>query len=375
MKKRLSPPQKLLAPLTLIMFAGVAAGIIVAIYNAATAKTPMLHLALKEHAESVRAIWESLDEMWEDTEKVNRLRNEQSKTAAEIRNRLKIPSQTVLEIDHSAFFVARAKLKADGYLIDMFSRRYGFFQPQIELVNDVANKARHILRNHAVTTMAAAHSLVEPINNEVVRGLFLKLSEPNEEMIPKDENTIKEIVNIASPNLITMLTSLATSAQRRANAISASTNNEHLKDFFSPIIIGLHAESLFATDLVGKLNGGIEYVGREMLAEKLLADSYIAIKQARLLSDEKEETEAFEKISKVPANGPIDLTGSQEPSRTLALIRIENEITLSALLAVLLPDAARAPAKERFVSWMMLYGIYLLASLMCFIVIVRRLYF
>ncbi|MCP4677884.1 MAG: MFS transporter [Deltaproteobacteria bacterium] len=373
-----APKKSLIEPLTIAMFVAIGLGISVPIYSMVTAESPALQQALEEQAGAIDTVQSYLIEnkiefkVGDDPPpELERLREEWREATVEAERHLRAPSEQGLEVDESAIIVARAKLKADTYLVSMLIGLSEIFKPPV-FEGSKAERARDILRRHSVTTMAAAYALFDPVDKAVVDELLVRLKEPSEEMIPMSNSTITEIVKLSSPKLSTLLSSLSASARDRSKELSVLS----MEDSVAPLVLGLQGEALFASEVLNKSSADLGPVGREMLSEKLLSDSLVALNQARLLIGDAREPGLIDRFVGALTEFLVGFVGADQgeagAAPSFTSVKMTSDIASSAKLATLLADAVKAPTKERLGIWTKNYGLWLSIALVCLIVLIWR---
>ncbi len=374
-----APKKTLIEPLTIAMIVAIAVGVAVPIYNSVNAETSKLQQALEEQGGAIDKVRSTLQESKvefnvgdDPPPELEKLRKEWREATVEAERYLRVPSKQGLEVDESAIVLARAKIKADTYLVSLLIGLSGIFEPP-PLKDNKAAKARDILRRHSVATMAAAYALSNPVDKAVVGELLIRLKEPSEEKIPLGNEAISEIVRISSPDLSTLLSSLSASALDRSRELSVLS----MEDSVAALVLGLQGEALFAKELLVKSSAKLGPVGREMLSKKLLGDSLVALNQARTLISDTQEPGALDKMVGALTEALVSLVGAKQgeagAAPSFASVKLTSDIASSTELAALLAGAVEAPGKEWFGTWAKTHGLWLFIALACLIVLIWRL--
>jgi hypothetical protein len=277
------------------------------------------------------------------------------------------------EIDADAFALARAKATSDAtYLKSLAGMKTRVAQP--ELNADDTRALRDILRGHSITTMAAAYGLVLEgnVDREVVNELRIRMKEIDEEIIPLSDEEVDRIGQLASKKPAAMLNDLGDSIGDRIKAIEAIVPGIEGE----ALIAGLSAERDFARATSQELGEGLGRVSRELLLEKLVADSTTALDQARLLIAAVREPGFLDRMTEALTEWLVGLSGAEQVESapaSFASVKVDNLIAVSGEIGAKLQSALPLKTGVKIKDWMMSYGIFAIPAFLFLILLIRRL--
>ncbi len=372
------PPKKpLLEPAAVVLFVLVLSGLIGFLYQTINAEKHPLQVALAAHAEVADKLYKGLDKRQDGGVTERALRDSLASLAVTLikapKNARQDPRVEAGAVSPDAFVVARERAFRDVVLLRTMARTPDH-SGMPKLSKATTHKVRDILREHAVTTMAAAYGLAMEggLSAEVVNNLRLRMKEIDEQIIPMTPARVEQIAKLASHAPAGMLSAMAQSTQERVQGIRSLLHGGPGR----ALAAGLEAEREYAKNLAKRLESPADLATRALLQKLLMTDSTAALNQARLLIAAERKPNVLERMTEVLTELMMSLTGAKKAAKkkkSFASVKVGSVLAAYGDMGKLLPAAVPYATSHKVRAWMMTYGIFLIPALVFLVLLIRRL--
>ncbi len=287
----------------------------------------------------------------------------------------KDPRVDTARVSAASFTVATERITRDAEYLRALARTpdHGSL-PKLD--KTTTHRVRDVLRDHAVTTMAAAYGLALEggVGQPVVNNLRLRMKEIDEEIIPMTPARVAQVAKLASLAPPQMLAAMGASIQRQARTLQSLLPGAPGR----ALALGLQAEQDYAATLSRKLQVPVDTTGRAVLQKVLMADSAAALNQARLLIAAVRTPNVIERMTEGLTEAMVSLAGAdkkeeKKKKKSFAAVKVKSVLASYGDLGELLPRAAPLTTGQRVVSWLKTFGVFILPAFICMILLIRRL--
>ena len=373
------PRRPMLEPAAAIYFVLVLGGLVGFLYQTITATKAPVTAAMAAHAEAAgKAVAAMEKQDGGDGEKA--LQTSLTGLSVTLQGRpaaaRKDPRVDAARISVAAFDVAAERVTRDAEFLRALARTpdHGVL-PKLDKVT--THKVRDVLRDHAVTTMAAAYGLALDggVSEHVINNLRLRMKEIDEEVIPMTPARVAQVAKLASLPPAQMLAALGASIQRHAQTLEALLPGSAGRS----LTLGLQAEQDYAATLSRKLKAPVDIPGRAVMQKVLMADSAAALNQARLLIAAVRTPNIIERMTEGLTEALVSLAGAEQQQekekkkKSFAAVKVKSVLATYEDLGEVLARAAPLTLGHRAVTWLKSFGVFIITAFVFMVLLIRRL--
>ena len=370
-----SPQKPLLDPAAMVLVVLVLGGLIGFLYQTITAPKHPLQAAMGAHTAAARKAWKGLAKQDGGvsekglTSSLTRLSGTLLRAPAAARGDARVDKNGVAP---GVLTIARERAARDTELLRALARTPGH-GAMTKLDRGATHKVRDILREHAVTTMAAAYGLglEGGVSEEVVNSLRLRMKEIDEQIIPMSPAKAKQIAALSSLPPARMLARLAAAIQGHQQGLGALLPGGPGR----ALQHGLEAERAYAQTLARALVSPVDPASRALLQKILMADSTAAVDQARLLIAAVREKNILESMTKSLTDMLVSISGAKqeaEKKKSFVSVKMGSVLGTHGEIGKLLPAAVPYTRGHKISHWLLTYGIFIIPAFFFIVLLIRR---
>ncbi len=242
-------------------------------------------------------------------------------------------------VDPRVFDLLRVHAYHEANLLKGLERNSWVLTQETPRATETTLWLRNEIRFLGIYQMAAAESLVRPVDIEVVQSLQTRFKKPDEELIPIDEGRVKHIADVMGQPIGQVLD------QIKFEIDELSSTLERSEDPAARLMLTyLRVDSAMLRDTVKLLGDPPTNATKQFLKDRIIAMSVFMLKGVAPLFEDTEDNEPVKGIE-------------------ILAVRLASDRRFSDDMPSLISAGVQVPTLTRLMNWGLRYGIALLFGL------------